>query len=323
MRRRDFIAALAVSTLAGRWPLRAQGHPRRPHLLVADLDPFTGLPLLKTRYAAGRRPSDDMEGWALSWQLTRDDAFAERAVAEMRTKHIGVKGKPSRSWVDYARWSLAFDWLLPYRGFDRALKDRVAGELKEGAAAMIASPDFADPAELSYHNYAVRYLALAAFTTAAVDGYSDSNRTWLEKVSKGLANILETTNVVSPDGSYHESMDYMRITWASLILVAELQRTTTGVDPAHQFPVFRNMGTTYLYKLFPDGTPSREGDNEYPVLDSRDTAVLGYAVNRFKDPYSAWLLRNSGFFPKQVGPPGPAVSLGRSRGRPARSSFDR
>ena len=119
------------------------------------------------------------------------------------------------------------------------------------------------------------------------------------KVPKGLTNILETTNVVSPDGSYHESMDYMRITWASLMLIAELQRTTTGVDPAQQFSVFRNMGTTYLYKLLPDGTPSREGDNEYPVLDSRDTAVLGYAINRFKDPYSAWLLRKSGFFPNQ------------------------
>jgi heparin/heparan-sulfate lyase len=59
------------------------------------------------------------------------------------------------------------------------------------------------------------------------------------------------------------------------------------------------MGTTYIYKLLPDGTPSREGDNEYPVLDSRDTAVLGYAVNRFKDPYSAWLLRKSGFFSNQ------------------------
>jgi Heparinase II/III-like protein len=299
MRRRDFIFAVAVSMLAGRWPIRAQGIPRRPHLLIADSDPFTGLSLLKTRYAAGLRPSEDMEGWALSWQLTRDDTFAERAVAEMRTKHISAKGKPSRSWVDYARWSLAFDWLLPYPGFDRVLKDRVAGELKDGAAAMIASPDFADPAELSYHNYAVRYLALAAFTTAALNGYSDSNRTWLDKVSKGLTSILETTNVVSPDGSYHESMDYMRITWASLILIAELQRTTTGADPALQFSVFRNMGTTYLYKLLPDGTPSREGDNEYPVLDSRDTAVLGYAVNRFKDPYSAWLLRKSGFFSNQ------------------------
>ncbi len=299
MRRRDFITALAVSALAGRWLVRAEEQLRRPRLLLADADPFTGLSLLKTRYAAGRRPSEDMEGWALSWLLSGDEAFAERAVVEMRKKRVAANGKPSRSWVDYARWSLAFDWLFAYRGFDRALKERVAGELKDGAAAMIATPDFSNPGEMSYHNYALRYLALASFTTAAVAGYSDVNNSWRDKIAKGLANILETTNVVSPDGSYHESMDYMRITWASLTLIAELARTTTGVDPAHHFSVFRNMGTTYLYKLLPDGTPSREGDNEYPILDSRDTAVLGYAVNRFKDPYSAWLLRKSGFFVKQ------------------------
>ena len=198
MRRRDFITALAVSALATKWPARAQETVRRPRLLIADVDPFTGLPLLKTRYAAGRRPSEDMEGWALSWQLTGDDAFAERALAEMRTKHVAAKGKPSRSWVDYARWSLAFDWLLPYRGFDRVLKDRVAAELKDGAAAMIATPDFSDPGEMSYHNYTLRYLALAAFTTAAVEGYSDLDQTWRDKIAKGLANILETTNLVCP-----------------------------------------------------------------------------------------------------------------------------
>jgi len=78
-------------------------------MLIAGSDPFTGLSLLKTRYTAGKRPSEDMEGWALSWLLTRNESFAERAVAEMRSKHIAAKGKPSRSWVDYARWSLAFD----------------------------------------------------------------------------------------------------------------------------------------------------------------------------------------------------------------------
>jgi len=186
MRRRDFITALAVSALATRWPAGAQGTVRRPRLLIAEVDPFTGLPLLKARYSAGRRPSEDMEGWALSWQLTGDETFAERALAEIRKKRIAANGKPSRSWVDYARWSLAFDWLLTFPGFDRALKERVAGELKEGAAAMIATPDFSDPGEMSYHNYALRYLALAAFTTAAVEGYSDLNRTWREKIEKCL-----------------------------------------------------------------------------------------------------------------------------------------
>ena len=281
MRRRDFIAALAVSALATAWPAASQTSLRRPRLLIAETDPFTGLPLLKSRFAAGGRPSEDMEGWALSWLITGKDEFAERAVAEMRSKHLASGGKPSRSWVDYARWSLAFDWLFSYRGFDAALKDRVAGELSSGVTAMLATPDFADPGQMSYHNYALRYLALAAFPAAAVEGYPSCGercRQWRDKISACLANILDITQVVSPEGSYHESMDYMRITWASLVMLAELQRTTTGVDPAQHFSVFRNVGDTYLYKLLPDGTPSREGDNEYPVLDSRDTAVLGYAV---------------------------------------------
>jgi len=302
MRRRDFIAAIAGSAMAMAWPAPAQERRARPRLLIAERDPFTGLHILKSRYASGRRPSDDMEGWALSWRLSGKDEFAERAVAYMRAKHVAAGGKASRSWVDYARWSLAFDWLFDYPGFDRGLKDRVAGELRDGAAAMLATPDFADPGQLSYHNYALRYLALAAFASAAVEDYPDCNErcaAWRRTVAAALANVLEISEVVSPQGSYHESLDYMRITWASMVMLAELQRTTRGVDPAQHFSVFRNIGDTYLYKLLPDGTPSREGDNEYPVLDSRDTAVLGYAVNRFKDSYSAWLLRESGFLAKE------------------------
>jgi hypothetical protein len=298
VRRRDFIAAMVTSAFASNWRIEAQAAIRRPRLLIADTDPFTGLPLLKSRYAAGRRPAADMEGWALSWLITGKEEFADRALAEMRSKHLGAGSKPSRSWIDFARWSMAFDWLFTYRGFDSALKDRVAGELSTGVTSMLATPDFADPRQMSYHNYALRYLAFAAFPAAAVADYpscADRCRAWHEKLSACLDNILDISEFVSPEGSYHESMDYMRITWASLVMLAELQRTTTGVDPAQHFSVFRNVGATYLYKLLPDGTPSREGDNEYPVLDNRDTALLGYAVNRFKDPYSAWLLRESGF----------------------------
>ncbi len=299
MKRRDFIAAVAASAVFARSWLHPQNTPKHPRLLIAESDPFTGLELLKLRYAAGHRPSDDLTGWALSWQVTRQKDFAERALAEMKAKHITATGKPSRAWIDYTKWALAFDWLLEYPGFDQPQKDRIANELMDGAAAMLATPDFADASQLSYHNYATRYLALAAFTSAAVDGYPGCGArcdTWRNQVSQGLTNILETTNFVSPEGSYHESLDYMRITWAALTLLAELQRTTTGVDPAQTFSVFRNIGDTYLYKLLPDGTPSREGDNEYPILDLQDTAVIGYTVNRFKDPHCAWLLRKSGFF---------------------------
>jgi len=105
--------------MAMAWPAPAQERRARPRLLIAERDPFTGLHILKSRYASGRRPSDDMEGWALSWRLSGKDEFAERAVAYMRAKHVAAGGKASRSWVDYARWSLAFDWLFDYPGFDR------------------------------------------------------------------------------------------------------------------------------------------------------------------------------------------------------------
>jgi len=296
------MSGLAASTLLTPLKVRAQDPGRRPRLLISHTDPFTGLDLLQARYARGIRPSEDMEGWALSWLLTGKDFFADQALAGMQNGHIAKGGKPSHSWLEYARWSLAFDWLLGYPGFDRVLQNRIAHELTDGAAAMLSSPDFADPGQLSYHNYDVRYLSLPSFVAAALEGHSacgERCNSWRPKLTKGFANILETTELVTPDGSYHESMDYMRITWACLVLLAELQRTTSGVDPAHHYSVFRNIGNTYLYKLLPDGTPSREGDNEYPILDGRDTALLGYAVNRFKDPYAAWLLRKSGFFSKQ------------------------
>jgi hypothetical protein len=302
MRRRDFIASLAATVIASQLNLGAEEAVRHPRILISTSDPFTGLPILKLRYAAGRRPSEDMEGWALSWQLTGKDEFAERAIAELRKKHLAANGKASKSWVDYARFAITFDWLSDFRGFDKALKDRVVGELRDGALAMLSTPDFKDPGSYSFHNYSVRYLALAAFATTAVQGYPNFDARadqWRKTVSSCLNNVLDISEFITPDGSYHESMDYMRITLASLVLLAELQRTTTGIDPAYRFSVLRNISNTYLYKLLPDGTPSREGDNEYPVLDSRDTSLLGYSINRFKDPYSAWLLRSSGFFPKQ------------------------
>jgi len=302
MKRRDFMMALGATISLTILRSSAESLVSRPRLLIGKTDPFTGLVLLKSRYQMGMRPSDDMEGWALSWQLTGDKGFAEKVLNAMRRNHPAKGTRPSRSWLDYARWSLAFDWLSDYPGFEQTLRDRIATELMDGATTMLATEDFADPSVFSYHNYAARFLCLPSFVSAALEGYTGCrNRceAWREKVTKCFTNILEITDFATPEGSYHESMDYMRITWASLTLLAELQRTTTGIDPAQHYSLFRNIGNTYLYKLLPDGTPSREGDNEYPIPDSRDTSVIGYAVNRFKDPYSAWLLRNSGFFAKQ------------------------
>jgi len=297
MTRRDFGAALLASPL-----VRTVSPSGGARLLIGEHDPFSGLALLKRRYAAGLRPSDDLPGRALSWQLTGDESFAQQAVAEMRVTHPPVNDRPSRTWRDYAHWSLAFDWLYSYPGFDDELKNRVAEELFSPAARMLRTPDMVDPTQVYYHNYTVRYLAYAAFPLAALDRHADFEARiapFRTQAEQALGNVLSVTDFVTPLGSYHESLDYMRITWASLVLLAELYRTAGGFDPAVHHSVFRNMGDTYVYKLLPDGTASRENDQEFPNLDSRDTAVLGYAVHRFKDSYSAYLLRDSGWAPKE------------------------
>src|ERR1051326_7744421 len=144
MKRRDFMADAAASILLTLSKSNSQVPAQRPRLLISNTDAFTGMTLLRTRYANGMRPSEDMEGFALSWLLTRQASFAEKALAAMRAGHITKGVKPSRSWVDYARWSLALDWLSGYPGFEPALQNRIANELMDGASAMLATPDFAD-----------------------------------------------------------------------------------------------------------------------------------------------------------------------------------
>ena len=140
MQRRDFMTGVAASILLAVTKGKTQVPAQRPRLLVSNTDAFTGLALLKTRYASGMRPSEDMEGWALSWLLTRQESFAEKALAAMRAAHITKGVKPSRSWVDYARWSLAFDWLSGYPGFEPALQNRIADELMEGCLGDACEP---------------------------------------------------------------------------------------------------------------------------------------------------------------------------------------
>jgi len=36
----------------------------RPRLLIGENDPFTGLTILRARYANGMRPTDDIAGWS-------------------------------------------------------------------------------------------------------------------------------------------------------------------------------------------------------------------------------------------------------------------
>ncbi|HEY7513311.1 MAG TPA: hypothetical protein VIC87_02485, partial [Vicinamibacteria bacterium] len=283
-------------------PTRAAeaGRVRHPRLLVAETDPFSGLAALRARYAAGERPSDDLPGWALTWLLSGDDTAAQRAFESLRADPPDRR-KGSDRYKRTLRRALAFDWLYGHPGFEPALRDAVASDLVDGAARMLALPSLADPAQASYHNHTVRELALATFALAAVEGHAsvEARAAPLRvQARRALDNILETTDLVDPEGAYHESTDYMRITWAPLALMAELRRTTDGEDPARRFGVFRNMGPTYLYKVLPDGSMARDDDDEFPHLDDLDSVVLGYAVHRFKDPFAAWFLQKSGWLPE-------------------------
>ena len=275
----------------------AQQKFERPRLLIGKDDPFTGLTILRARYAAGMRPSDDLAGWALIYLITGDEAFAKRALDEMRRTHPPEK-VGSRTYMDYVRWALAFDWLYSHKDFDGALKDRIAGELLSAAERMFQDHALADPSLVMYHNYTVRFLTLATFALTAIEGHpsTESRAAPLrERARQSLDNVLDISQFVTPEGGYHESMDYQRITFLPMALLAELRRTTSGDDPARRFGAYWHYGDTYLYKTLPDGTTSRRGDHEWPYFLEQDNDVLGYIVNRFKDPYAAWMLRKSGW----------------------------
>jgi hypothetical protein len=269
----------------------------RPRMLIGEHDALTGFTALRARYTTGARPSDDIAGWALTYLLNGEESFAKRAVQEMRDTHppelVG-----SRTYPEYVKWSLAFDWLYNYHGFDAQLKDRIAAELLKAAEQMMADQSLKEVQLAMYHNYPVRYLTLAVFALTAIEGHPsvETRAAPLRKHARDvLDHILDLTDFITPDGGYHESMDYQRITHAPLAMMAELLRTTENSDPARRYTVFQHYTDTYLYKVLPDGTTARDDDNEFPYLEWEDNICLGYAVNRFKDSYAAWMLRESGW----------------------------
>src|SRR5256885_7432757 len=111
-------AALAVAVLllvsaVAHTPEAAPAGITHPRLLVAERDPFSGLPALRARWAAGERPSDDLPGWALSYVLSGDEGFARRAVDELRRTRPREKGG-SRLYLDTLSYALAFALLYVY-----------------------------------------------------------------------------------------------------------------------------------------------------------------------------------------------------------------
>jgi hypothetical protein len=297
IRRRLLIWIALLMFLCGAVAAQAAEKLARPRLLIGRDDPFTGLTILRARYSAGMRPADDIAGWALTYLVTGDESFAKRALDEMRRTHPPEK-VGSRTYMDYVRWSLAFDWLYDFKEFDGALKDRIAGELLNAAERMFQDNSLESPSLVSYHNYVARFLTLATFALTAIEGHSSTEsraEPLRERARRSLDNVLDISQFITPAGGYHESMDYQRITFLPMALLAELRRTTSRDDPARRFTAYWHYGDTYLYKTLPDGTTSRRGDHEWPYFLEQDNDVLGYIVNRFKDPYAAWMLRKSGW----------------------------
>jgi heparin/heparan-sulfate lyase len=296
------LVAAGLGAAIARAPEAAPAGITHPRLLVAERDPFSGLPALRARWAAGERPSDDLPGWALSYLLSGDESYARRAV-EALARPRPRQQRGSNRYIETLNDALAFDWLYGYTGFDDAMKDRLARELVDAAETELANPLLADPEAVSYHNHFVRYLTRAAVALYAVEGERSVEARaapMRERVRRALDNVLDSSDFVTPDGGYHESMDYMRITFAPLALLAEMRRTMGDDDPARRHPVFSHMGgDTYLYKVEPDGTTSRDDDDEWPHLQALDNVVLGYAIHRFKDPFAAWIQRESGWLPKE------------------------
>ena len=293
---RAFTLALIIICLS---PLitYSQSTPVRPRMLIGQRDPLTGFSVLRERYAAGARPGEAIDGLALTYLLTNDESFARRAVDEMRRTHTPDLVS-SRTYPEYVKWSLAFDWLYNYPGFDTALKDRVALELLKAAEKMMEDQSLKEVQLAMYQNYPVRYLTLAIFALTAIEGHASVDaraKPLLRHAQNVFDHILDLTDFVTPDGGYHESMDYQRITYAPLALLAELRRTVSNNDPSRRYTLFHHYTDTYLYKVLPDGTTARDDDNEFPYLQWEDNICLAYAVNRFKDPFAAWMLRKSGW----------------------------
>src|SRR5205085_5667028 len=215
-----FISATFISATLAQSP----SNIRRPRMLIGERDPLTGYNVLRARYDAGARPPDDIDGWALSYLLTGDETFAKRALQKIRETHTPDQ-VGSRTYPEFVKWSLAFDWLYNYAGFDNQLKDRVAAELLHAAEKMLDDQSLKQVQLAMYHNYTVRYLTLALFALTAIEGQAsvEARAAPLRKHARAvLDHILDLTDFITPDGGYHESMDYQRITYAPLAMMAEL-----------------------------------------------------------------------------------------------------
>lgn len=293
MTRRAF-ARWTASAAAMLWSPLALAEDRTTAMFLRPGDPYSDPKMLRKRYDRGGVDieGNTMAGKALAWRIVGDPFAAGFALGEL----LKSKGYASRLWYEVAEFAMTADWLSTYQRFTPAMKNYLGDCLLKNAEFTAGVSGFGEPASCSLHNIAVHELALCFFAFMGGARLAPANakigplRVMLDLC---LRNVMEQMQFVVPDGSYHESMDYMRHTYVPLAMISEMRRSLIGQDVAEQISTFANIGTSYVYKLLPDGTLSREGDCEFAFITGLDPMALGYAVHRFQDRYAAWMLQNT------------------------------
>ena len=230
---------------SGSRPPREPAAVARPRLFVAERDPFAGLPALRARWAAGERPSDGPAGpRALLAPLGRRVLRAPRARGAPGRPADRLEGLEPLRPLPEPRDGLRL--ALRLRGLRRRAQGpggggpRGRGRADARAARRSRTrprPRTTTTPRASWPSPSSRWPR-----SRATRRWRPGRRRCARRPGARFDNLLEQTELVNPDGGYHESTDYMRITWAPLAMMAEVRRTTTGEDPATRWSVFRNMG---------------------------------------------------------------------------------
>ena len=252
--RREFSAALlGLAAFPGKLLDDFDQSPRRPSILLLPDEPFSGIGVLKGRLDAGQRPSEDMPGWALSWQLTRKNEFAERAISAMRVLPSAPKDSASRSWMHVVALSLAVRLALRASGV-RCLTERKPCEPPRGqrrGGAGFARPGY--PTLASYHNYTLRYLAVASFALAAVRGHRSvlgRSRHYESMLSWRLTIFSKPPNWLRPRAAITSPWTTFGSRWRHWRYSRSFN-VPPRLSILRRYKVFGSIGVTYLYKLMP------------------------------------------------------------------------
>ncbi len=292
---------------------------RAPRMLVAERDAFSGLPALKARWAAGERPAPTTCRAARSprapagGRVVRAAARSQRCSAPIRRPAGRARAATSR----YLRRALAFDWLYGYAGFDARAQGR-GGQRPRGGRARHARAPVAGRSRAG----------LVPQPHARASWPSPSSR-WSRSRGTRPSRRRRRRCAHRPGGrSTTSSRDGAREPGRRLPRVDGLHADHLGAaradgraaaDDHGRRPGARASASSATWgpptstRCCPTAVEARDDDNEFPHLDALDNVVLGYAVHRFKDPYAAWLLQQSGVAARGVGESRCSSSSGATR----------